>query len=183
MVENTAGTRAEVLLHPVRLRIVSEFVGHDRTVRDLADALPDIPQATLYRHVAALVDGGILELVGERAARGPSERVYRVAPGADRIRPEELDAVPAAEQRRMFAVFTASLIDSFATYVESDGAVPSADGLAYNRAVVNLSRQERLDFATRFAALAAEILALPPGRHRRRYHIASCFIPASKAVS
>jgi DNA-binding transcriptional ArsR family regulator len=183
MVENTGRTRPEMLLHPVRIRIVSEFTGHQRTVRDLADALPDIPQATLYRHVAALVDAGVLEQVGERAARGPSERVYRVAPGADRIRPEEIDAVPAAEQRRMFAVFSASLIDSFATYVGSDGAVPSADGLAYNRAVVNLSRQERLDFATRFGALVADVLALPPARHRRRYHIASCFIPAPKAVN
>jgi DNA-binding transcriptional ArsR family regulator len=171
-----------MLLHPVRIRIVSEFTGRQRTVRDLADALPDIPQATLYRHVAALVDGGVLERVGERAARGPSERVYRVAPGADRIRPEEIDAVPAAEQRRMFAVFTASLIDSFAAYVGSGTAVPSADGLAYNRAVVNLSPPERLDFATRFADLVAEVLALPPASHRRRYHIASCFIPAPKAV-
>jgi DNA-binding transcriptional ArsR family regulator len=183
MIEKTGGTRAELLLHPVRIRIVSEFAGHERTVRDLADALPDVPQATLYRHVAALVDGGVLEQIAERAARGPSERVYRVAPGADRIRPEEIDAVPAAEQRRMFAVFTASLIDSFAAYVASDDAVPSADGLAYNRAVVNLSRQERLDFAARFETLVAEILALPPGRHRGRYHIASCFIPASKELS
>jgi DNA-binding transcriptional ArsR family regulator len=172
-----------MLLHPVRIRIVSEFTGRQRTVRNLADALPDIPQATLYRHVAALVDGGVLEQVGERAVRGPSERVYRVAPGADRIRPEEIDAVPAAEQRRMFAVFTASLIDSFAAYVGSGAAVPSADGLAYNRAVVHLSRQERLDFATRFADLVAEVLAVPPARHRRRYHIASCFIPAPEAVA
>ena len=183
MIENTGRGRVEMLLHPVRIRIVSEFTGRERTVRDLADALPDIPQATLYRHVAALVDAGVLEQVGERAARGPSERVYRVAPGADRIRPEEIDAVPAAEQRRMFAVFTASLIDSFAAYVGSGAAVPSADGLAYNRAVVNLSRQERLDFATRFAGLVAEVLALPPARHRRRYHIASCFIPAPEAVA
>ena len=143
MNEKTGVERAETLLHPVRIRIVSEFTGSQRTVRDLADALPDIPQATLYRHVAALADSGVLEQVGERPARGPSERVYRVAPGADRIRPEEVDAVPAAELRRMFAVFTASLIDSFAAYVGSGAAVPSTDGLAYNRAVVNLSRQER----------------------------------------
>jgi DNA-binding transcriptional ArsR family regulator len=182
MIENTGRAKTEMLLHPVRIRIVSEFTGGQRTVRDLADALPDIPQATLYRHVAALVAGGVLEQVGERAVRGPSERVYRVAPGADRIRPEEVDAVPAAEQQRMFAVFAGSLIDSFAAYVGSGEAVPSADGLSYNRAVVNLSPQERLDFAARFTALAAEVLALPPARHRRRYHLASCVIPAPKAV-
>lgn len=178
MNENTGRPHVDMLLHPVRVRIVSEFTGRERTVRELADALPDVPQATLYRHVAALADGRVLERVGERAARGPSERVYRVAAGADRIAPEEIDGLPPAEQRRMFSVFTASLIDSFAAYVGSDGALPSVDGLSYNRAVVNLSRQERLDFGARFAALVAEILALPPARHRRRYHVASCFIPA-----
>jgi DNA-binding transcriptional ArsR family regulator len=182
MTENTAGARAEMLLHPVRLRVVSEFSGRERTVRDLAAALPDVPQATLYRHVATLADGGVLEQVSERAARGPSERVYRVAPGADRVRPEEIDTVPAVELRQIFAVFAASLIDSFAAYVGSGGAVPSADGLAFNRAVVNLSSQERQDFASRFGALVEEILAVPPAAHRRRYHIASCFIPASPAV-
>ncbi|MFC7550762.1 helix-turn-helix domain-containing protein [Plantactinospora sp. GCM10030261] len=182
MNENTGRARAEMLLHPVRIRIVSEFTGRPRTVRELAEALPDVPQATLYRHVAALLGGGVLEQVGERPARGPSERVYRVAPGADRIAPEQLDTVPVAEQRTMFAVFAASLIDSFAAYVEGGDAVPSADGLSYNRAVVNLSRQERLDFAGRFATLVAEVLAVPPAPHRRRYHIASCFIPAPTAA-
>jgi hypothetical protein len=182
MNENTGRKGSDLLLHPVRIRIVSEFTGSRRSVRDLARALPDIPQATLYRHVAALVAGGVLELVEERAARGPSERIYRVAPGADRISPAGIDAMPAAEQRRMFAVFTASLIDSFAAYACSPTAVPSADGLAYNRAVVNLSEAERLDFGTRFADLVAQVLALPPAGHRRRYHLASCFIPAPEAA-
>jgi DNA-binding transcriptional ArsR family regulator len=179
MFENT---QREMLFHPVRLRIVSEFAGHSRSVRDLAEALPDVPQATLYRHVSTLVDGGVLQQVGERPARGPSERVYRVADGADRISPEEIDTVPPTEQRRLFALFAASLIDSFAAYVDSAGATPSVDGLAVNRAVVNLSRQERTSFEKRFGALVAEILAVPPARHRRRYHIASCCIPAPRTV-
>ena len=172
-----------MLLHPVRIRIVSEFAGHERTVRALADALPDVPQATLYRHVTALVDSGVLQQVGERAVRGPSERLYRVAPGADRIAPEQIDTVPATEQRRMFAVFAASLIDSFAAYAGSVDAVPSADGLAVNRAVVNLSADERRDFAARFGTLVDEVLALAPAPHRRRYHLASCFIPTPQAVA
>ncbi|MDG4823270.1 helix-turn-helix domain-containing protein [Asanoa sp. WMMD1127] len=174
MNENTART----LLHPVRLRIVSEFTGGQRTVRELAEALPDVPQATLYRHVAALLEGGVLQQVGERAARGPSERIYRVAQGADRIPAEEVDSLSAAEHRRVFSVFAASLVDSFAAYVDSGKAVPSADGLSYNRAVVNLSTKEMDAFGKRFGALVAEVLAIPPARHRRRYHLASCVIPA-----
>ena len=171
-----------MLLHPVRIRVISELAGHERTVRELTEALPDIAQATLYRHVAALVEGGVLEQTGERAARGPSERVYRLAPGADRFTIAEVDALPATEQQRMFSIFAASLVESFAAYISSGGAAPDADGAAYNRAAVNLSPRERQDFGKRFAALSEEILALPPAPHRRRYHLASCVIPAPQGV-
>lgn len=169
-----------MLVHPVRLRIVSEFVGGERTVGELRAALPDVPTATLYRHVASLAGAGVLEVVGEREARGPSERVYRVAPEAGRIAPHVVDGMSRADLQRMFEVFAASLIDSFNAYAGSPGAVPSEDGLAVNRAVVNLSPSEREAFGERFDALAAEALALPPAGHRRRYHLSAVVIPAPK---
>src|SRR5215467_1711411 len=58
---------ADLLLHPVRLRIVQAFLG-DRalTTSALAGELADVPPASLYRHVAKLVragvhQGGVLE--------------------------------------------------------------------------------------------------------------------------
>ena len=52
---------ADLLLHPVRLRIVQAFLG-DRalTTSDLAAELADVPAASLYRLVARLVDDGAL---------------------------------------------------------------------------------------------------------------------------
>ena len=57
--------RANLLLHPVRLRILKAFVG-DRalTTGQLAAEMPDIPAGTLYRHVERLADAGVnLELL------------------------------------------------------------------------------------------------------------------------
>ena len=51
---NGTGSRWDLLLHPVRTRIVAEFSGRRRTVRELAAALPDVPQTTLYRQVGVL---------------------------------------------------------------------------------------------------------------------------------
>jgi hypothetical protein len=50
-------TTADLLLHPVRLRIVQAFLG-DRalTTGDLRAELPDVPPASLYRHVALSPD-------------------------------------------------------------------------------------------------------------------------------
>ena len=69
---------ADLLLHPVRLRIVQAFLGdrgahhHDAPAAEL----PDVPAASLYRHVARLVDAGVLAVVAERRVRGALERTY-----------------------------------------------------------------------------------------------------------
>jgi Bacterial regulatory protein, arsR family. len=74
---------SEILLHPVRLRIVQAFLG-DRalTTSQLAAELDDVPAASLYRHVALLSDAGVLRVAAERRIRGSLERT--VHPGWSR---------------------------------------------------------------------------------------------------
>ena len=68
---------AELLLHPVRLRIMQAFLG-DRalTTSQLSAELSDVPAASLYRHVARLVRANVLQVVAERQVRGAVERTY-----------------------------------------------------------------------------------------------------------
>jgi Fe2+ or Zn2+ uptake regulation protein len=62
-------------LHPVRLRILEAFLGDRKlTTADLRAELPDISAASLYRHIAFLVEGGVLEVVAERRVRGAVEQ-------------------------------------------------------------------------------------------------------------
>jgi DNA-binding transcriptional ArsR family regulator len=68
---------ADLILHPVRLRIVRAFLGgRSLTTSALAAELADVPAASLYRHVARLVDAGVLEVVAERRVRGTIERTF-----------------------------------------------------------------------------------------------------------
>src|ERR1700689_4133268 len=68
---------ADLLLHPVRLRIVKAFLG-DRalTTAQLAAELDDVPAGSLYRHIALLTKAGVLQVVAERRVRGAVERTY-----------------------------------------------------------------------------------------------------------
>jgi DNA-binding transcriptional ArsR family regulator len=43
--------RLELLLHPLRMRILTELIAHERTPSQVAAALPDVPHATLYRQI------------------------------------------------------------------------------------------------------------------------------------
>lgn len=66
-----------VLMHPVRLRLVQRLaLLGTATVQELAAALPDIPRASLYRHLRTLTELGYLTVVEETRVRGTVERTY-----------------------------------------------------------------------------------------------------------
>ena len=65
--------KEDLLFHPVRLRIVLATAGRQVTAQQLAGELPDIPQATLYRNINMLTNGGILGC-GARASRAQHPR-------------------------------------------------------------------------------------------------------------
>ncbi|MEW2459763.1 helix-turn-helix domain-containing protein [Microbacterium sp. K41] len=96
---------ADVVLHPVRLRIVQQFGGRELTTAELRQALPDVTQATLYRHVSALVDAGILAVVQERRIRGAIERTLALGDRMAHVDQDELGAMDDARLRSAFLTF------------------------------------------------------------------------------
>ena len=70
---------AEIAMNPARQRIFQYFLLHETgTVKEIRKALPDIPSASLYRHIKILADSSILMVVGENRIRGPVESVYQL---------------------------------------------------------------------------------------------------------
>src|SRR4051794_13059461 len=101
---------ADLLLHPVRLRVVQAFLG-DRTLTttDLRAELPDVAVATLYRHVGVLADAGVLTVVGERKVRGAAERSSRLDLTAASLMSGDVADMTADDHRRAFTTFAATL--------------------------------------------------------------------------
>lgn len=169
---------ADVLVHPVRLRIVAEFWGRDRTTQEVARGLPDVPEATLYRHIGILHDAGVLEVVAERAVRGAVERTFRVAMDTVRLTPEDLAGASRDDHLSYFRTFVASMVDTFATAIARTEPVHLMDaGLSYNRVVVHLTEGEREAFRRRLDVLVGEMLDTQPGPDRRPYTLGSIVIP------
>ena len=69
---------AEIAMNPARQRIFQYFLLHETgTVKEIRKALPDIPSASLYRHIKILADSSILMVVGENRICGTVESVYQ----------------------------------------------------------------------------------------------------------
>ena len=79
-----ADSTVDLILHPVRLRILLALADNHWSARQIAQVMPDVAQATLYRHINALAEGNILQIVEERPVRGTVEKVYALPDGGVR---------------------------------------------------------------------------------------------------
>jgi hypothetical protein len=175
---------ADLLLHPVRLRVVQAFLG-DRTLTtaDLRSELPDVPVATLYRHVGVLADAGVLAVVGERKVRGAAERTYRLDIAAASLGPGDAAAMTADDHRRAFTTFAAALMADFDRYVARsapDGGAPdlAGDRVGYRQAAVWVTDEEFDAMAADLAEVVKARMANRPDGTRRRRLVTTVHLPA-----
>src|SRR5262245_1377811 len=109
--------KAELIIHPVRLRIIGVLQGRALTVKQIGRLLPEVPQATLYRQIKRLGEAGFLRVVEERSVNGIIEKVYAVHAGATQFSREEFAAISPAEHARYFSVFLGVLMGSMGRYL------------------------------------------------------------------
>ena len=169
----------ELLLHPVRLRIVHALsAGRVLTIAQLGARLPGVPKVTVYRQVALLTEGGFLEVDGEQRVRGAVERRYRLRQDRPAIDASAAAAMSPEDHRRGFAAAMAVLIAEFNAYLDRDGADPAADSVSYRQGTLWLSPDE---LAEMIADLTAVLLAragrrAAPGR--APYLLSTILFPA-----
>jgi hypothetical protein len=172
-------TSADLLLHPVRLRIVKAFLG-DRalTTSQLAAELDDVPPGSLYRHVALLTKAAVLQVVAERRVRGAVERTYTLRLFAARIGAGEAAAMSPDAHARAFMAYVAGLLGDFDRYLAAGPPDPVRDGADYRVGAMWLSDPEFAEFLRDFATLAQPRLANGPGGGRRRRMLYTIVLPA-----
>jgi hypothetical protein len=175
---------ADLLLHPVRLRIVQAFLGERAlTTGELRDELPDVPAGSLYRHVARLVDGGVLAVVGERRVRGAVERTYVLRASRARIGVDEIAAMSREEHRQAFLAFLAGLIGDFDRYLAREEIDPLRDGATYNLAGMWLDDAEFAELARELAIVLQPRLANEPAPGRTRRILATVLLPGDAGTT
>jgi DNA-binding transcriptional ArsR family regulator len=172
---------SDLLLHPVRLRILQAFLGgRALTTGQLAAELSDQPAGSLYRHVAALVDGGVLAVVQERRVRGTVERTYQLAVTSALIDPDELAAMTPEQHRQAFLVYIAALVGSFDRYLDAGDVDLRRDGVSYRITGLWLDDAELAELRGKIDELFRPYLALDPSKDRRRRLLGTVVLPADE---
>jgi Helix-turn-helix domain len=168
---------ADLLLHPVRLRIVQAFLGERAlTTSELRAELSDISPASLYRQVARLVSAGVLQVVSERRVRGALERTYMLRLAAASIGPDEVASMSAEDHRQAFMAFVAALLADADRYLQRPDLDPLRDGVSYRLAGLWLDDGEYADLLLDLVRVLQPRAANAPRKGRRRRILATVLL-------
>ena len=171
----------DLLLHPIRMGVVQNLIGNRKfTAQQLSRLLPDVPQATLYRHLDKLLKTGIITVIEENQIRGTIEKVYGMAEslGQD-VNQEQLEATKE-EHIKYFFTFLTLFLDDFQKYVSKKEIDILKDGLSYRRGRYFLTDEEFEEFNNDLKNAFAKILDNEPDDGRKARIIGLVTIPDSE---
>ncbi|WP_416828933.1 helix-turn-helix domain-containing protein [Ectobacillus polymachus] len=173
--------KAKLVLHPVRISILQTLVGdRKRTVQEIGEKLPDIPQATLYRHLNRLVQGGIIEVVSENQIRGTVEKVYAISREGMNLSAEEFEKSSKEDKMTTFIQFVGTLINDFGKYVNQERIDILRDGVMIRQADLYMSDKEFTEFIQSLQEIFKQALQYEPSQDRRKRTISTIIIPEVK---
>ena len=170
-------SKADMITHPLRARILTALMGRQLTTQQMAQLLPDIPLPSLYRHVRLLTEAGVLKVAGEVRVNGARTKVYAVQKGQARIHPADTRAATDVDQLRYFTTFLNTLAENFRTYLAQRPLDPGDDPVHSLMETLHLRPDEYRQFMAELNALLEPWRARPPAPDRRRLIFAHIALP------
>jgi DNA-binding transcriptional ArsR family regulator len=168
----------DLILHPVRLRILHAMSGgRTRTTSDLCASLPNVSKPTVYRQVALLVEGGLLEVMSEQRVRGAVERRYRLHRARAVIDGDIAASMSLEDHRRGFAAAMAGLAGEFNAYLDRGHADPTADSVGYRQIPLRLTRGELNEVIDQVRSIVMPRMENQRAHDRRLYLLSPIIFP------
>ena len=172
----------ELLVHPVRLRIVHALTGGVAlTASQLSRTVTGVSRATLYRQLEILVDGGVLSIAHEQRVRGAVERSYRLVRDRPALDPGAIEAATADDLRHAFVIAMTTLIAEFEGYLARTGDESTHDAVGFQQMTLWLTGDELERFVEDLRSVILPRRGQGAGPGRARYVFSPVLFPGAEA--
>jgi hypothetical protein len=161
--------KENLLLHPVRLRIILATAKRQVTAKQLANEMPDIPQATLYRNINTLAEAGILTVVAERRVRNTLEKTYTIPQQGLFLTMEDLKEAQPDDYMRLFTQYLGQLLGYYVRYVRQGDVDFARDKVVFQMFPAYLSEAETQDLGQTLNTALQPYLKNEPSPERQRF--------------
>ena len=161
--------KENLLLHPVRLRIILATAGRSVTAQQLAGELPDIPQATLYRNINTLAAAGILVVVQERRVHNTVEKTYAIPAESLHLNVQDLQDAQPEDYIRLFTQYLGLLLGYYVRYVQKGNVDFIRDHVTFQMVPFYLNEAEIRQVGQALDNALLPFLKNEPSPDRQRY--------------
>ncbi|KZE64907.1 hypothetical protein AWM68_09675 [Fictibacillus phosphorivorans] len=172
-------SRADLILHPVRMKIIQHLAKGSATVSELREWISDVPQATLYRHLNVLYKSEIIFVSDERKVRGAVERTYALDQNTAYISAEEAVNLTREEHMKMFMTFISNITGEVEAYLKGDTNL-STDIFGYNQLDLYLDEEEWEDLSSGMQELISKYVSNRPSKQNKKVTLVQMLIPEPK---
>ncbi|MCP4416881.1 MAG: helix-turn-helix domain-containing protein [Chloroflexi bacterium] len=168
--------KIELIIHPVRFRILRTIDKDSLTTQEIADQLADIPKSSIYRHLKLLLKNDLIIVSETRLVNGIQEKTYRLDQPA-RLGPEEVKDISADDHIRYFTTYALTLVQDFSDYITAaftqDNTLDMlADRTGYTEVSFYATTAELDTFQTDINAALLKLIENKPKNGRRRRKLA-----------
>lgn len=169
------------LLHPVRIQILKMFAkSGELTTRGLSETMPDVPQASLYRHLKTMLKAGILEVSQEKQVRGTTERSYRLRMNPFGELTARMNRMDKNELLELFTAFILAELSDFAEYLGDDEYPVEKERVGFASDSLYLDDSELKRFVAAMRDLLREYGRNEAGAGRRLHKFSFALIPTRR---
>ncbi|MBE2222897.1 MAG: helix-turn-helix domain-containing protein [Anaerolineae bacterium] len=168
--------KVELILHPVRFRIMQTIDGNILTTQEIADQMSDIPKSSIYRQLKILLDGGMISVAETRLVNGIQEKTYQMAQ-KPYLNAGDVANLSAEEHIHYFTIYVMNVLREFADYMQRSetetGSIDMlADRVGYTEVAVYATRAELDVVQAELNAAIMKLVRNEPGNGRSRHKFA-----------
>jgi len=164
--------KADLVLHPVRFRILQVLPGETLTTQEIADRLPDVPKSSIYRHLKLLLEGEMIAVAEARLVNGIQEKTYQLVQ-RPYLNADDMANLSAAEHAQFFNTYIMNVLREFSDYLETTEAETGsldllAERVGYTEVLYYASPEEVDALGADLNAAFAKVATNEPGNGRVR---------------
>lgn len=167
-----ADSNAEIVIHPVRFRIIQALMSEELTTKQIAQQLEDVPVSSLYRHIKILMDAEFIKVAGMQVVQGIQEKVYGIG-RSPVLALSDIKGATSGDHLNYFTIYMMTLVKGFSEYLAlSDELNFLADHTGYTEVVVWANPDELNQFARALNQALSPLMSNKKDNQRKKQKIA-----------
>ncbi|WP_026831397.1 hypothetical protein [Exiguobacterium antarcticum] len=131
----------DLFKNQIRFKIALELIDRDKglSIMQLNKLLSDVPQATLYRHVNAMLKDSLLKVVGIQRVGKVEEKIYALNTSGYKIKEEDWASATYDEKVNFVSFYFMYILQKYKNYHDKLTTTDSPDKATFSLVKLNLS--------------------------------------------